>query len=166
MAYPVLPLSIRGLFNKSSMNQLILPALQRDYVWKAKDICKLFDSLLQGYPINTMMFWNVSNIASQPIAFYQFLSPNYTEGDTNTLFNTSVCPSGQQFDVVIDGQQRITSLLIGFSGSYKTPKAKTPSYLYLRLDKANTNPDLIYDSSSCLLRSYLPIRQRAKYGSG
>lgn len=145
MAYPVLPLSIRGLFNKSSMNQLILPALQRDYVWKAKDICKLFDSLLQGYPINTMMFWNVSNIASQPIAFYQFLSPNYTEGDTNTLFNTSVCPLGQQFDVVIDGQQRITSLLIGFSGSYKTPKAKTPSYLYLRLDKANTNPDLIYD---------------------
>lgn len=127
------------------MNQLILPALQRDYVWKAKDICKLFDSLLQGYPINTMMFWNVSNIASQPIAFYQFLSPNYTEGDVNTLFNTSVCPSSQQFDVVIDGQQRITSLLIGFSGSYKTPKAKTPSYLYLRLDKANTNPDLIYD---------------------
>lgn len=118
MANPVLSLSIRGLFSKSSMNQLILPALQRDYIWKAKDICKLFDSLLQGYSINTMMFWNVSNIASQPIAFYQFLSPDYTEGDTNTLFNTSVCPMAQQFDVVIDGLMTKLHLILFQTWSY------------------------------------------------
>jgi len=145
MAYRVLPMSICTLLNKIATNQIILPSLQRDFVWKQKDICKLFDSLMQGYPINTMMFWEVTRIASQPIAFYQFLSSDYTEGDANKLFCTKAVSDTQPFDVVIDGQQRITSLLVGFAGSYKTPKAKNPSYLYLRLDKANTNSELNYD---------------------
>lgn len=145
MAYPVIQMSIRELLNKSVCNQLILPALQREFVWKPKDICRLFDSLMQEFPINTMMFWNTSNIAAQPIAFYQFLSPEHTEGTTNTEFPKANCAASQQFDVVIDGQQRITSLLIGFSGSYKTIKAKTPSHLYIRLDQELTNCDMKYD---------------------
>lgn len=144
MAYPVFQMSLQTLLSKSN---LILPALQRDYVWKTKDICKLFDSLMQEYPINTMMIWQVSNIASQPIAFYDFLPANHIEGTHNTSFNAKkyAHSAGNIFDVVIDGQQRITSLLVGLTGSYKTPKAKNPSYLYLRLDAPCTNSEMKYD---------------------
>lgn len=145
MAYPVLPMSIKTLLSKATSNQFILPALQREFVWKPKDICKLFDSLMLEYPINTMMFWNVTNIPSQPIAFYQFLSPNHTEGTTNMRFSSTACLPSQSFNVVIDGQQRITSLLIGFAGSYKKAASKNAMHLYLRLDTAKTNGDQEYD---------------------
>lgn len=92
-----------------------------------------------------MMFWKVNNLAQQPIAFYRFLSPVFTEGNTNPIYNHKLSPDGQTFDIVIDGQQRITSLLIGFSGSYQKATSKQPSYLYLRLDEANTNKELKYD---------------------
>ena len=144
MAFPISKTSIANLLQKVN-HTLILPALQRDFVWKPKDICKLFDSLMRGYPINTMMFWQTNQLPNQPISFYQFLHPNYVEGNNNVNFNTKAVHPSTLYHVVIDGQQRITSLWIGLTGSYKTQRARTASELYLRLDKAHTNPDLEYD---------------------
>ena len=145
MAYPIQKKSIAALLQDVASNSLILPALQRDFVWKPKDICKLFDSLMQGYPINTMMFWKTNNIQNQPISFYQFLPANHIEGTNNPLFNTTAIAPQATFHIVIDGQQRITSLWIGLTGSYKTVRAKTASSLYVRVDTPNTNPDLKFD---------------------
>ena len=36
-----------------------LPAIQRKFIWKPHQIIALFDSILQGYPINTFMMWHV-----------------------------------------------------------------------------------------------------------
>lgn len=141
MAYPIQHMSIRTLLAKISSNNLILPALQREFVWSNKDIAKLFDSLLQEYPINTLMFWETDNIPTQPIGFYQFLNPNFTVGNSNVIFQKSSCPPSQTYNVVIDGQQRITSIYIGICGSYKTAKAKNVSELFLRLDKKNPTND-------------------------
>ena len=49
---------IRTVLKDIESGHLILPALQREFVWKRRDIENLFDSLLQGFPINTLMFWN------------------------------------------------------------------------------------------------------------
>ena len=145
MAYPIQKKSIAALLQDVASNSLILPALQRDFVWRPKDICKLFDSLMQGYPINTMMFWKTKNLQNQPISFYQFLPADHVEGTNNPSFNTKAIAPEALFHIAIDGQQRITSLWIGLTGSYKTSRAKYPSSLYLRLDTSNTNTDLKYD---------------------
>ena len=137
--------SIIGVLSKIPSNDLILPALQREFVWKTKDICELFDSLMQDYPINTMMFWKTNNLPSQPIAFYQFLPAHHVNGTTNPFFNHKAATANKPYEIVIDGQQRLTSLWIGLYGSYKTPAGKQRAELYLRLDKSNTNPDLKYD---------------------
>ena len=145
MAYPIQHMSIRDLLAKLSCNDLILPALQREFVWGAKDIAKLFDSLLQEYPINTLMFWETSNLPAQPIGFYRFLDPDFTVGNPNVIFKNSMCPPTQTYNVVIDGQQRITSIYVGLCGSYKTAKAKNASALYIRLDKKCSASDMVYD---------------------
>ena len=124
--------SIRTIIEKIRNNEIILPALQREFVWKRRDIENLFDSLMQDYPINTMMFWYVSDIKSENLEFYKFLNPEYQEGITiNEPYNTKV---KEKKIVVIDGQQRLTSLYIGIYGSYKTEKLQNETYLYLNLD--------------------------------
>lgn len=115
-------------------NNLLLPALQREYTWKPQQVVTLIDSLMQEYPINTMMFWEVQDITKLPIDFYKFLDPDYENNNdcktTNTLLNTESKKVFQNrpIQVVIDGQQRITSLYIGLFGSYNKKK------LYLNLD--------------------------------
>ena len=37
----------------------VLPAIQREFVWKPEQIERLFDSLMQGYPFGTFLFWKV-----------------------------------------------------------------------------------------------------------
>lgn len=40
---------IRTVLKDIESGHLILPALQREFVWKRRDIENLFDSLLQGF---------------------------------------------------------------------------------------------------------------------
>ena len=35
----------------------VLPAIQRELVWKPEQIERFFDSLMQGYPFGTFLFW-------------------------------------------------------------------------------------------------------------
>ena len=117
-----------------SHNNMLLPALQREYTWKPQQIVTLIDSLMQEYPINTMMFWEVQDISKLPLDFYLFLNPNYENSSESKHTNTLLDAEGKKrfqdrpINVVIDGQQRITSLYIALFGSYNGKR------LYLNLD--------------------------------
>ena len=125
--------SIRSVLNDIKANQFILPALQREFVWKRRDIENLFDSLLQGFPINTMMFWTVNDIKKESMEFYQFLDPDFKESQSlNKLYPVR---DNERKTIVIDGQQRLTSLYVAIYGSYTLEKGKNRMYLYLSLDK-------------------------------
>lgn len=97
--------------------QYLLPAIQRKFTWNTAQICTLFDSIMRGYPINTFMFWKVTDQeVKNSFRFYQFLD-HYCErfGENNPDFNTN---GHGDFHAVIDGQQRLTSLYIGLKGTY------------------------------------------------
>ena len=141
---PVLKLKIRDAVCMIANSSLLLPAIQREFVWKKQAIELMFDSILRGYPINTLMFWKVDDISQQQLDFYSFLNPNYIFGVTrNVPFNKAAC-SGMQKLIVIDGQQRLTSIYIGLYGAYQTQKGK-PMSLYLRLDAPATDTEKHYD---------------------
>jgi uncharacterized protein with ParB-like and HNH nuclease domain len=53
--------TISDAISRIDSNQLFLPALQRKFVWKTKQIEGLFDSIMQGYPIGTFLFWELSD---------------------------------------------------------------------------------------------------------
>ncbi|RPE15425.1 DUF262 domain-containing protein [Burkholderia pseudomallei] len=95
----------------------LLPAIQRKFTWSTSQIEVLFDSIMRGYPINTFMFWEVTDSEVKAnFRFYQFLE-KYCErfNENNPDFDTK---GHGNFHAVIDGQQRLTSLYIGLKGTY------------------------------------------------
>ena len=110
------PLSVADAIQKIDYNQYLLPAIQRDFVWSHTQIETLFDSLMQGYPIGSMLLWRVDGSNTINQRFYGILrkfrerySIRTEEGSTKGV------PS---FEVVLDGQQRLTALYLGLKGSY------------------------------------------------
>lgn len=124
-------ISIQDAMSKIANNEILLPAIQREFVWKRDDIELMFDSILRDYPINTMMLWRINNISQQPLDFYSFLTPHFKSGATkNIKYNKLAVNQGNKL-VVIDGQQRLTSLYIGLYGSYATQKDKSNSFIFV-----------------------------------
>ena len=41
--------TIRKTLDEIQRHDLVLPAIQREFVWRPGQICRLFDSLMQGY---------------------------------------------------------------------------------------------------------------------
>lgn len=100
-------------------SQYFLPAIQREFVWKQEQIVQLFDSILRGYPISSFLFWELKPENRDKWEAYTFISKGRDGGTHNTLASTH---GVQHLTLVLDGQQRLTSLLIGLKGSYVAKK--------------------------------------------
>lgn len=132
-----------------------LPDIQREYLWlkKAdeKKIEQLFDSILRGYPIGSFLFWKLQkeNIAksdeqdSDKLNFqlYQFIT-NYDERKPHNEKIRIEEIRRDDLYIVLDGQQRLTSLYIGLKGTrtlkkknakINNPNAYEEKRLYLNL---------------------------------
>ena len=110
-------ISINKAIHNIVSRRYLLPAIQRKFTWSTSQIEVLFDSIMRGYPINTFMFWEVTDPdVKNNFRFYQFLE-KYCErfGGNNPDFDTK---GHGNFHTVIDGQQRLTSLYIGLKGTY------------------------------------------------
>src|SRR4051812_24074571 len=119
--------------------QYFLPAIQREFVWRPDHIAQLFDSLLRNYPISTFLLWDLKPENRDRWDIYRFIEHFHANETHNELATTAGVP---QLALVLDGQQRLTSLLIGLKGSYtlkrkykrrETPDAWVKHVLYLDL---------------------------------
>lgn len=108
--------TIINLINQVKKQELILPAIQREFVWRPDQICSLFDSLLQGYPFGTFLFWRIQPENQNKYKFYGFVT-DYHQRDNPHCPALSIS-SNKELVAVLDGQQRITALNIGLRGSY------------------------------------------------
>ena len=97
---------IAAALGRIQQTNYVLPAIQREFVWKPEQIEKLFDSLMQGYPFGTFLFWKVDPSTSGKFKFYDFVL-NYHQRDAvyapatrNPLPNLAVTAG-------LDGQQRL-----------------------------------------------------------
>ena len=90
---------VSSLIDEVLNGSIGLPDLQRPFVWSDTKVKDLFDSMMKGFPIGYVMLW------ASPI--------NY--GNTKNIGSNE-----KQFkrpdDLVIDGQQRLTSLLAAMTG--------------------------------------------------
>ncbi|MGL2362319.1 DUF262 domain-containing protein [Helicobacter pylori] len=136
-------------------DRYFLPDIQREYVWlkKAdeKKIEQLFDSILRGYPIGSFLFWKLpkEDIAksdeqdSDKLNFqlYKFIT-NYDERKPHNEKIRIEQIKRDDLYIVLDGQQRLTSLYIGLKGTrtlkkknakINNPNAYEEKRLYLNL---------------------------------
>src|ERR1700733_15039185 len=146
--------TIAAALGRIQQTNYVLPAIQREFVWDFEQIERPFDSLMQGYPFGTFLFWKIDPSTSGKFKFYDFVL-NYHQRDA------AHCPElatmhNQAVIAVLDGQQRLTALNIGLRGSMaiKQPnKWKTSPDAYhkrtLRIDLlASLAPDedgVVYD---------------------
>jgi hypothetical protein len=109
-------ITIEKVIKGIQANQYVLPAIQREFVWSAEQIEKLFDSLLKGYPIGSFLFWRVQPERLGEFQLYRFMD-RYHERDYRHIEPIEVI-GDHEIIAVLDGQQRLTALNIGLRGWY------------------------------------------------
>lgn len=86
---------------------LRLPEMQRRYVWRSTRVRDLFDSLYRGYPSGAILLWDTDDgTPLQDMAVAQQLNPY------------------QSTRLLLDGQQRLTSLLAVIRGQPVTVRGR------------------------------------------
>ena len=144
--------TIKSILDQITRLEIVLPAIQREFVWRPEQICRLFDSLMQGYPFGTFLYWRITSENSAKFNYYGFVT-DYHER------NSPHCPrlpsiEDRSLTAVLDGQQRLTALNIGLHGTmawklpylwWNNPFAFPTRQLYLDLLwEANDEADLSY----------------------
>ena len=91
-------LTVNQLIEKIDTGELGLPELQRPFIWKDSKVRDLFDSMMRGYPIGYLMLWECPALEKKKsigVDAHSYDSPK---------------------EVIIDGQQRLTSLYAVMKG--------------------------------------------------
>lgn len=143
------PITVYQAIESIKNNDYLLPAFQREFVWKASQIERLFDSLLQGYPISSMLFWKVKGSTTTDFNFYQFLNSFVEKYKTHNELQRTIT---KDFYAILDGQQRLTALYLGLCGTYayhefrksweNSPSSFPERTLYLCLSKENKDEEI------------------------
>lgn len=132
--------TIKQALERIASNEYVLPAIQREFVWRPDQICKLFDSVMQGYPFGDFLFWCIESKHSADYRYYGFVREYHQRDNPH-------CPDlGRSFNrqmiAVLDGQQRLTAFNIGLRGSmamklpykrWSSPDVFPPQFLALDL---------------------------------
>lgn len=118
-------------------DRYFLPDIQRPYVWKPEQIYSLYDSIMRGYPISTFLFWEASaDVIDKLTPRFEFLIANKKENEDR--INTS--NNKENYSLVLDGQQRLTSLYLTLKGNFVIKNKLQDLYLNISSGK-NENED-------------------------
>jgi uncharacterized protein with ParB-like and HNH nuclease domain len=104
--YSVNQRKVEQLLHYISEGNIVIPEIQRPFVWKSVKVRDLIDSLYQGYPIGYIITWK----------------------NPSVRLKNGELGGGKQ--VLIDGQQRVTALMAAVLGmevvdeSYKKRRIK------------------------------------------
>lgn len=88
-------LTVRKLLGKLQEGAIRIPDFQRPLRWTNRDVVQLFDSILKGYPIGSLLFWNRQ-------------APVETELRIGNAQIHVAATDDAWF--IVDGQQRVTAL--------------------------------------------------------
>ncbi len=102
-----------------------LPNIQRGYEWDQDRVTKLFDSIMSGYPIGSIMIWRPEFEILKDIMTRKFVEKYDSSIDYLT---DSYHPAEKESYLVLDGQQRLQSLFLSFFGNYNGER------LYFKID--------------------------------
>jgi len=110
------PIRVSDLIREIN-RELYLPAIQREFVWGTDKVERLFDSIMGDFPIGSFLFWRLEQEHKDKWPIYEFIRAFDDESPHNPPANLAGITT--DIKLVIDGQQRITSLYIGLKGSYR-----------------------------------------------
>lgn len=84
-------ITIADAVRRIQKGDLILPAIQREYVWKPVQVVGLFDSLMRGYPVGGFLSWRVESETASQFRFYGLLK-DYSAYNNRHNPDVASCP--------------------------------------------------------------------------
>lgn len=105
-------LTVDDLVRRVRAGEVRIPSFQRPLKWEERHVIELFDSILRGYPIGSLLLWERAADAKQIR-----LGPL-----------TIDAPELQRGWWVVDGQQRLTALTAGLTRTLPLPKQPEDPY--------------------------------------
>jgi hypothetical protein len=157
-----------GLLLQVDRDEIVLPAMQRPFVWKEDRIYRLIDSLLRGFPIGAVMLWKTTTVQR-----FRRL-PRDVDTETPEVFNFETATDSSNKYLVLDGQQRLTSLFAAFKGTYNhkrlfidvlsgSPEGKDPGNEYYDCKFLTAGDAASFsEPNSGARRYYMPIQDLIK----
>lgn len=148
--------TLYGLISNIEQDAIVLPAMQRPFVWKDDRIYRLIDSLLRGFPIGAVMLWKTDTLQR-----YRRLTRDI-DTDVPQIFNFETSSDDSRY-MVLDGQQRLTSLYMAFKGTYNHKR------LYVDVlsgDSTDKDPGDVYFDSRFLSESEAAALNAAESKNG
>lgn len=108
-------MKISELIYSIKIKDLVLPEFQREYVWTRDQAKKLMSSLVKDYPVGSLLFWKTNNPPELK---------NFHGNGNNTIHQ-----------VMLDGQQRLTTLFLLITGEIPP---------YYTINDISTDPRNLY----------------------
>ena len=107
------------VLEKIKNGQIVAPKFQRDFVWSTTQMLDLFDSIIKGFPIGSLILWTPENDKFSIIEEFEGvkIEPGHKSG------NDDVC-------YILDGRQRVTTLI-----STLFPEGNYSKDFYINLDE-------------------------------
>jgi hypothetical protein len=99
VAFTRVEYDIEALLNQLKMGDIGLPEIQRPFVWTTTQVRDLFDSMYRGYPVGYLLFWSNAQLR-----------------DAKRI-GVEKKPYPVPARLVVDGQQRLTSLFAVMRGA-------------------------------------------------
>jgi hypothetical protein len=111
------PRSLFQIVEQIGQHRLLLPHIQRPFVWDDEQMVRLFDSLMRNYPIQTLLFWRTT----EEIKARQFMEIIDRDADLSSRYDQAKSAAGVEKTFVLDGQQRLQTLYALFCGGVTAP---------------------------------------------
>lgn len=111
-------ISIRKAVQLIEDKKLLLPHIQRPFVWKQdrnnNQVKRFMDSIMREYPFNTLLFWKTRD----DIQLRRFVE-DYVDGmNVKSTYIKSTDLADKEKTLVLDGQQRLQTLYTALRGTY------------------------------------------------
>ncbi|MHA3839567.1 DUF262 domain-containing protein [Mycoplasma sp. HF14] len=153
-------ISIKEWITGMKWSNVLIPHIQRRFVWNKRDIEIFMDSLLNNYPCPPVLSWNItakeyaSKVSGGDISKCDLFKFNNIFIENTPTIKSSKAEitsetKNQKLDIIFDGQQRLTSLYIAFNGHFekknllvKNNNSKNKYFLYLSLNKTNDKDNI------------------------
>ncbi|MGE0598197.1 MAG: DUF262 domain-containing protein [Dehalococcoidia bacterium] len=141
-------LTISELISAIGNKDLILPEFQRGYVWNTTQVREYLQSLYRGYPTGSFLIWKTPN-------------PGLVRGAG------ARDDSGNVFQLILDGQQRLTSVYTLMQGE-PPPFYEGEKALYFDIRFNVRTEEFAYYKPSAMkgLDEWLPVTPFLKTGLG
>lgn len=104
---------------------VIIPELQRSFIWEPERVILLMDSIIRGWPFGTLLLWKLigdTDLKRFPNrGFYRIIDrlEKFTDKDIDRANQTTPKSPSAEYLMVLDGQQRLQSLILAVGGQDK-----------------------------------------------